>query len=211
MITLKEWMEIVDYRITEGDRYHTSNFGPNANCYCLSAWNGSHTGWSFLIVFDVDTQQVYHVEACDYKYSRAYRLINPEFRSFFRKNASNEDSVAWDGVEFIDLEVDDEWIQKSLAIKEGKPYDTRVSMPIDLDEGEMYRLMCLAHERDITLNQLVEEILWEQINKFNAEKKVKHQWVNDESAFGMPDLTYCKHCNTVLKNDNIDEECPKSV
>jgi hypothetical protein len=37
---------------------------------------------------------------------------------------------------------------------------------------------------------------------------MKHQWVNDESAFGMPDLTYCSACNAVLFINTKDDECP---
>ena len=38
MITLKEWMELVDYRITEGSDYCWSCYGPDA--YSLDSWNG---------------------------------------------------------------------------------------------------------------------------------------------------------------------------
>ena len=37
--------------------------------------------------------------------------------------------------------------------------DNRVTIEIDLDEDLLYQLMLMAHEQDITLNQLVEQIL----------------------------------------------------
>lgn len=37
--------------------------------------------------------------------------------------------------------------------------DNRVDVPIELTNDEWFSLMKLAHERDITLNQFVEEIL----------------------------------------------------
>jgi hypothetical protein len=37
---------------------------------------------------------------------------------------------------------------------------------------------------------------------------MKHQWVNDNQAFGMPDLTYCSACNTVMFVYTKDDECP---
>jgi hypothetical protein len=51
MITMKEWMELVDYKITEGSDYTWSCYGPNA--YTLDSWNGVHGagGYSFSIVF----------------------------------------------------------------------------------------------------------------------------------------------------------------
>jgi predicted HicB family RNase H-like nuclease len=36
---------------------------------------------------------------------------------------------------------------------------------IDLPKEELYQLMLMAHEQDITLNQLVEKILQEVIDK----------------------------------------------
>lgn len=163
MITLKEWMEVVDYRITEGDDYTWHCFGDSAKPYSLSSWNGDHDGWSFNIVFDTGTQDVYIVEVCDYKHQRAYRIINPMWQQAYKDYAKNHNpeyaDQAWDDVYFVDLESDDDWIQKALSIKAGEDYDTRVSIPIDLPEEELMVLFKAAHERDITFNQLVEEAL----------------------------------------------------
>ena len=153
MLTLKEFMELVDFKITEGSDYHVNVPG----LYLLSSWNGEQAGYSFDIAFHpADNQRVYLVEANDMKNNRAYRLKDP---------ALDIDNVAWDGVEYTDLEVDDDFIQKCLAIKSGEEYDTRVSVPLELEDDLMFELMKKAHERDITLNQMVEEVLREVIDK----------------------------------------------
>ena len=41
----------------------------------------------------------------------------------------------------------------------------RVTIEIDLDEDLLYQLMLQAHEHDITLNQMIEKILREFIDK----------------------------------------------
>ena len=41
----------------------------------------------------------------------------------------------------------------------------RVTIDIDLDEDLLYQLMLQAHEHDITLNQMIEKILREFIDK----------------------------------------------
>ena len=41
----------------------------------------------------------------------------------------------------------------------------RVTIEIDLDEDLLYQLMLKAHEHDITLNQMIERILREFIDK----------------------------------------------
>ncbi len=166
MITLKEFMEICNYRITEGSDYQWECYGPNA--YTLDSWNGDQDGHSFSIYFDTKTQEVYEVQIHDYRNQRAYRMINPEFVKKHKKEAKRREveyKEAWDDVNYIDLEVDDDWIQKALAVEAGEVYDTRVSVPLVLDRDQMYDLMTMAHERDMTLNELVEFILREEIKR----------------------------------------------
>ncbi len=179
MITLKEFMEVVDYRITEGSDFTWNCFGEKP--YSLSAWNGDHNGWSCNITFDTQTQEVYMVEVCDYKRSRAYRLINPIWKDRYDRYADIENpeyrDQAWDDVDFTDLETVDDWIQKAQAITEGKDYDTRISVPVEFSDEELLRYMKLAHERDITFNQFVEEALKEAIRqvKENSEDVRRRQ------------------------------------
>ena len=162
MITLKEWMELVDYKITEGDTYGWQCYTHHA--YQLSSWNGVHGkgGYSFNIVFDTKDQTVYEVEVCDYTNDRAYRIINPDFQKVFQDESAQRGELAnqaWDEVNYVDLEVDDDFIQKCLAIREGEDYDTRVSVPIDFSDEELLQYMKMAHERDMTFNEFIEESL----------------------------------------------------
>jgi hypothetical protein len=166
MLTLKEWMEIVDYKITEGSAYMWHCYGDHA--YSLDSWDGDHDGHSFSIIFDTKDQTVYEVQAHDFRNQRAYRMINPEFSKKHNKEAKRRDcnkDEAWDDVDYVDLEVDDDFIQKCLAIRAGEDYDTRVSIPITLPDDEMLVLMTMAHERDMTFNDFVEEVLREQLSR----------------------------------------------
>ena len=43
--------------------------------------------------------------------------------------------------------------------------DNRVTIEIDLDQDLLYQLMLKAHEHDITLNQMIEKILQEHLDK----------------------------------------------
>ena len=159
---MKEFMELVDYKITEGGDYGWSCYGNNA--YQLSSWNGVHDkgGYSFNIVFSTKTQKVYEVDVCDYTNNRAYRMIHPDYiKKFNKENTTRgvDAKYAWDDVDYIDLETVDDFIQKGLAIKAGEQYDTRVEVPLDLDDETSFKLMKMAHERDITLNQMIEKVL----------------------------------------------------
>ena len=119
MITLKEWMEVSNYRITEGSDYCWKCFGPNA--YSLDSWSGDQEGYSLTVLFDTKTQEVYQVEAHDYARSRSYRRTNPEYLRQFEdaKCQYGAEDEAYDGVKFVDLENDD-FIQKALAIVAGE-------------------------------------------------------------------------------------------
>jgi hypothetical protein len=154
MITLKEFMDLVDYRITEGSQYYCEAYGSNA--YSLDSWNGKHDdgGHSLSIVFDTQTQEVYEVTVCDYTINKAYRLI-----SYGYKQVAEDSPEAWDEVNWIDLEVEDDFIQKAQAIIAGEHFDERVQVPLNLPKEDMFKMMQMAHERDLTLNQFVEQIL----------------------------------------------------
>lgn len=172
MLTLKEWMELVDYKITEGDSYGWTCYGDHA--YSLSMWNGVHGkgGFSSNVVFDTQTQEVYEVDFCDYTNDRAYRIINPDFKDEYNSEAKERGSFAdeaWDNVQYTDLEVDDDFIQKALAIKSGEYYDTRVSVPVEFTDEELLKYMKLAHERDITFNQFIEEAIRAAIDDYEKD------------------------------------------
>jgi hypothetical protein len=171
---MKEWMELVDYKITEGSDYGWGCYGPNA--YTLDSWNGVHGtgGYSFSIVFSTKTQKVYEVSVCDYTNSRAYRMINPKNQEKHRKEALARNvnlNEAWDECDYVDLDVDDDFIQKCLSIRAGETYDSRVQVEVNFSDEELLTYMKIAHDRDITFNQLVEIALQDAIDQ--------HRMLND--------------------------------
>jgi hypothetical protein len=101
-------------------------------------------------------------------------MINPDFKVAHAEEASQRDvnlGEAWDDVNYVDLDVDDDFIQKGLAIRDGEDYDTRVQIEVDFDDAELLAYMKIAHDRDITFNQLVELALKEAIDQ--------HRMLND--------------------------------
>jgi hypothetical protein len=108
---------------------------------------------------------------CDYTNDRAYRMINPKNQEKHAKEALARNvnlTEAWDCVDYIDLDVVDDFIQKALAIRAGESYDTRVQVPVDFSDEELLQYMKLAHERDMTFNELVEEALRHAIAEVEA-------------------------------------------
>ncbi len=173
MISMQEWMKLVDYKITEGSDYGWTCYGPNS--YTLDSWNGGHgkDGYTFSIIFSTKSQKVYEVSMSDYTNDRAYRMINPDYAEKHRKEAESKSVIgnnAWDDVDYVDLEVDDDFIQKALAIRAGEKYDTRVKVPVDFSDEELLQYMKLAHERDMTFNQFVEQALRDALNEYQSSR-----------------------------------------
>ena len=172
MITLKDFMETVQYRITEGSDYGWNCYGPDA--YCLDSWNGDHDGHTVSITFDTKTQEVYEAYVCDYKKQRAYRLINPDYKEEHDSEVAERDidDTAWDCVKFVDLDVVEDFIEKARAIINDEDYDTRVQVPVDFTDEELLTYMKMAHERDMTFNEFVEMALNAAIDEIKLREQL---------------------------------------
>jgi hypothetical protein len=184
MLSIKEWMELADHKLTESSDYGWACYGPDA--YQVSSWNGIHGagGYSFNIVFSTRTQKVYEVEVCDYTRDRAYRLIAEDQRENHRREAEAHSylgiglNTAWDDVDFVDLESDEDFLQKARAIKSGEDYDTRIDILVDFSDKKLLQYMKVAHNRDITFNQLVEQALGWFIDEIESGRITKEQAQN---------------------------------
>lgn len=162
MITIKDFMETVNYKITEGADFMWQCFGSNA--YNMSYWNGKHgsDGVSVDITFDTVNQTVYEMGAHDYQRDRSYRWTHPDYIEARNKEATSRGidiKVAYDEVNFVELDVADDMLEKASAIVSGESYDERVSIPLQLPADTLFDLMKLAHEQDITFNQLITDVL----------------------------------------------------
>ena len=168
MITIKDFMETVNYRITEGYEYQWNCFGYNA--YGIDSWVSKN--YTISVIFDTKTQVVYQSEAHDYVNNRSYRWTNPEYAQKHAEEAKErgiDPNNAFDDVNFVNLDVEEDFLEKAKAIIAGEEYDTRVMINIDLPDGVLFHLMNAAHKRDITLNQLVEEILRVELARYKND------------------------------------------
>jgi hypothetical protein len=167
MLTLPEFFELIEHRVTGGSELQWQCYGHHA--YVIESDGANH---SFSVVFDRANQVVYEVTVCDYVNNRAYRMINPDFKFGHDDEAAGRDvpaNQAWHDVLYVDLDVADDFIQKGLAIRDGKSYDTRISIPLTLPNSEMLALMTMAHERDMTFNDFVTEILEQALANLKKE------------------------------------------
>lgn len=162
MITIEQWLKAVNFQITETSEIYNQSCNIH-NLQAFDFWNGDHEGFSTTIIFSLrDMRKVFSVELCDFKNNSAYRLKDVEY----------EDSgIAWEkndgeNVTFIEIQDDNnflrilnEIVQRDSHIDNNE--NEKVSMEINIPEEDLFKLMLMAHEKDITLNALVNDILRE--------------------------------------------------
>ena len=173
-MNLLEAIESLEGKITGGSEHQWDCYGSNAR---YLDFESEHAHAS--LIFDAVNQTVYVAEINDKDDKFAYRWQNPEFKDKYLnecKERNVDPNKAWDEKNWTDLETSGDFLDKANRIIRGESFDTRVVMPMDFDKDELYSLMTMAHERDITLNQMIEIVLEEAIKK--AEAIVKPESVN---------------------------------
>ena len=155
-------------RITGGSEYQWKCY-PNAR-YLDYETDCGHAS----VIFNTETQEIYEatVEAKDSE-DRPYRWLNE-----YTKQVMFEESdyrgvsrvAAWDDVEWIDLETAEDFLEKAKAILDGLTFDSRIEVPIELSDADFMALAKMAHERDITFNEMVVEVLKLAIEGLKNEK-----------------------------------------
>ena len=159
---LSEVNNIFQHKITDGSEYLWNCYGSNVRS--IDYTSKYACGY---VVFDTETHTVYEVSVSPVAGSwdiepKPYRYINPEHRMSYETEAEDrhvDPNVAWDDVMWVDLETEEDFIEKASKMFVGQKFDTRIVVPLDLDNETILQLSMEAHKRDITLNQMVEELL----------------------------------------------------
>ena len=178
-LTLADVNQALNHQITEGSEYQWKCFGPNARFLDYTIMGLDVTAG---VIHDTQTQEIYEATLCNGPADLAYRWINPDFQKAHRKEAKKrgvDADQAWDDVQYHEVGVD-EWIQLALglveqnktclieALKANWDEDNGTDVKIDLPDDELLQLCLLAHEQDITLNELVNNILREYIDNYGT-------------------------------------------
>lgn len=163
---LKDVNEKLNHKIVSGSEY-------GWNCYPNARFLEYESDYAHVsAVFDSQTQTIYEIEVSVkqewYEDSKPYRWLNPNTKDLMIAEAKKRKvkyRKAWDDVKYIDLDLEQDFFEKCVAIFNGQKFDKRVQMEVDLDDDTILLLAKEAHKRDITLNQMIEEILKKLIDE----------------------------------------------
>lgn len=167
---MKSVLEAFNYKIVGGAEQLWNCYGRNARFLDFES-DFAHGS----CVFDIDDQFVYEVEVSSKNNSvKPYRWIDHRYRGAYNveaKEHGTDPNVAWDNVNWVDCETEEDILDKVSAIMCGEDFDDRVDVPLDLDNDVMLTLALEAHRRDITLNQLVTEVLEVAVERELSQKE----------------------------------------
>ena len=163
---LSEVNNLFQHKITDGSEYLWNCYGDTVRTIDYTSKHACG-----YVVFDTETHEVFEVSvspvagAWDIE-PKPYRYINPEHQEAYTQEATSRGinpNEAWDDVMWVDLETEEDFIEKATAMFKGEKFDTRVVVPVDLDNETILQLAMEAHKRDITLNKMVELVLADAI------------------------------------------------
>jgi hypothetical protein len=164
---LNEINEVLGHRITGGSEYQW-------NCYPDGRYLDYESDFAHVsVLYSTVDQTVYQAEISVKREAwdedkKPYRWLNPDYKDALYKESEKrqvDTDIAWDDVKWIDLEMEEDFLEKATAIFNGEEYDTRVKIEFDLDDSSILKLATEAHKRDITLNKMIEIILQEVIDR----------------------------------------------
>lgn len=169
---LSQVNEMTNHRITEGSEY-------GWNCYPNARYLSYESDFAYVsVLYSTETQEIYEADITIKAKAwaedqRPYRWLNPEYKDIMISEAKSRNvkwKKAWDDVKWIDLETEEDFLEKAKAIFNGLEHDKRIQVPLELEDDIMLKLCMEAHKRDVTLNKFVEEILQTLIDTTKKEK-----------------------------------------
>ncbi len=114
-VTIKDFLDLINYKISEGSKYCWQCFGENA--FCFDYWDRENDIAAGMI-FDTETHVVYHVTTANEQTDIAYRWTHPDWRKTYAQEVIDRGvpDKAWDDVAFIDINDADELIEKAKCL-----------------------------------------------------------------------------------------------
>lgn len=159
---------LFEHRIVGGESYQWDCYSSEARY--LDYEKNSVTA---SVVFCPNTGVIFEATVLEERNDEyAFRWLNPQWATAFREECKSRDvdpGVVYDRTRWIDLELWTDFEEKARSMWRGEHPDRRVQVPVELSDDEFTRLARLAHERDITINKMVEEILWQEIRRHQKE------------------------------------------
>lgn len=110
-----------------------------------------------LCVYDIVSQEVLEIMAEDRFAGHTYLWQIEDIKGLGDKRDH-----------LIELETEEDILEKAEAIFNGVPYDTRIVIPLDIKDEDFLMYAKAAHKLDITINDFMEKAIREMVDKLKV-------------------------------------------
>lgn len=166
---IKQILEAVNYRFTTSSEYLWGCYGEHATYLDFKTIGGKPVG---SVVYDSETAEVFEVSVEVPGRQLAYRWMDAFAREDHEIEAKRKDidpDNAWDDVQYTDIDLIEDFLEKLTAIINEEEFDDRVVVPVNLSEQEEMQLYRLAHEADMTVNDYVNQLLRKEMSRLTGK------------------------------------------
>lgn len=175
MINYHDYLECIDYSPTFIEKFGWACYGEDA--YISEYWNNKHEGEGVSIeaVFNIRTHDVYEIKIYDGIHNREYQWITPALRQARLDEYAARDINPFEGIDggkVIELEVEEDVLEKMKGAFLEQDYDTKIMISLNLEHDLEKKLREMAEARGITLDQLVEDAIKQEIEMRKREQNV---------------------------------------
>ena len=160
MIKLNDFLNITEYESGHLEVVNQQDvYGKAAISLEVYGLNSSR----LLCVYDIVSQEVLEIMAEDHFAGRTYLWQVEDVKS----NDLNRFRNVKIG-NIVELETEEDILEKSEAIFNGVPYDTRIIIPLDIRDEDFLMYAKAAHKLDITINEFMEKAIREMVEKLKV-------------------------------------------
>lgn len=165
---LEQYIKLINFRIGDGSQFLWKCFGDNARFIDYDPLG--HENFHISAVYDTKTLEIYSLEFSDYTADVDYRWFHPDYLIAYQdeERKMNIDNAGYGNIKLVNIEVVEDIVDKIECALIGVSYDPRIKVPLDLPDDVFLKLARLAHEKDITLNQLFKQVIQDSIDKYDT-------------------------------------------
>lgn len=169
MLTIEDFLKATKYHVKDSGLYLWNCYPEE--CMIMECYKDTRS-WYASIVFGIESLTVYQADMRpDPDTDIMYRITHPDFVEAYKNEEQERREKGFlfeDETEYVDLEVPEDFIQKLTAVVEGKPFDDRVVISLDISDEDFLFLAKQAHERDITFNEYVAELITNYVEEMDS-------------------------------------------
>lgn len=159
---LNNYLDAIKNNITNIETYNWDCYGDN--CKIFDSYIEKRYECNAVVA--LPSGELRELTFHDFVKSKSYRWIDPDYKDVYNSEASSlgvNPNEAWDDVLYCEVELVEDILEKMTAVNEGREYDPRITIPVNMTNEEFMQIAKAAHQLDITINEFIHRALVEAL------------------------------------------------